>query len=108
MTAEKELKRRLEQASAVIAAARQTLAEGTLVDLAGLEGEVNDVCGKITELPPEDGGTLKSSLVSLAGDLDLLTEELKAAHEKVAGEIEGTSARQQAAKAYARGQAKGT
>jgi hypothetical protein len=104
MTHATALKRRLDKAAAVVASARRTLAGGDLVDLAGLDSEVDEICREINELAPEQGHSLRSALITLADGLDLLGQDLRATHEKVAAEIEDTSARQQAAKAYARGQ----
>jgi hypothetical protein len=97
------LKRRLEKAAAVVASAHRTLAGGDLIDLAGLDAEVEEICREITGLAPEQGDALKSSLIALADGLDSLSQDLRTTHEKIAAEIEGTSARQEAAKAYARG-----
>lgn len=107
MTDARTLKRHLEEASAVVASARQTLAEGNIVDLTGLEREVEEVCNSISALPGEESGTLRTALISLADDLDLLKKSLGEMHEKLAAEIEGTDARHRAAKAYGGGQAKG-
>jgi hypothetical protein len=106
MTETQALKRRLKEASAAIAAARQTLANGDLVDLGGLETEVDEICGGLTKVPAQEAQNLKSALISLANDLDLLSKDLNETHEKLAGEIEGVQARQRATKAYGRGKGK--
>lgn len=106
MTDAQALKRRLRDASAAVAAARRTLENGDIVDLGGLEKEIREICGGIASLPVDQAQDLKSPLLSLTDTLDLLGKDLKTMHERLAGEIKGLNARQQATKAYGGGKAK--
>ncbi|MGB8273879.1 MAG: hypothetical protein WCF16_01260, partial [Alphaproteobacteria bacterium] len=90
-------------AVAVVAASRQALAQGSLVDLTGLEGEVSDICRQLTTMPAAEAARFKPPLVALADDLDRLTEDLARSHKALGEELGGVSARHKAAKAYAKG-----
>jgi len=101
-----KLKRRLRAAAVVVDAARQALSQGGMVDLSGLETEVEDICHHIANVPPEEGHELKTALIVLADDLDRLSVDLSKMHRELAAEIDDTDTRQQAAMAYARNQNK--
>ena len=95
-----QLKQRLQAASAVVAAARQTIEDGNLVDLTGLEREVASICEGLNALPSAETPAFKAPLVALADDLDRLTHDLTRSQRKLGKEIGGVVLRQKVAKAY--------
>jgi hypothetical protein len=95
-----QLKRRLDAASAVVAAARKTLGDGSVVDLSGLEQEVATICKGLNALPIDEASAFKSPLIALADDLDMLTKDLTETHQKLSKEIGGVSMRHKVTKAY--------
>lgn len=97
-----QLKRRLDAASAVVAAARKSLDDGSIVDLTGLEQEVATICKGLNALPVEEASTFKGPLIALADDLDMLTKDLTETHEKLSNEIGGVAMRHKVTKAYAK------
>lgn len=94
------INRRLAAAATVVSEARRTIEQGNLVDLSGLETEVNTICEALRILPKGQGESLKPMLVSLAADLDTLTQALTAAHSKLVADIGALGNRQRAVKAY--------
>lgn len=75
-----------------VAEARRAVAEGTQIELAGLDGAVTRVCDAARELPPAERGPYAERLKELAQALDLLANDL--ARQDAAG------LRQQAQSAY--------
>lgn len=91
---------------AVVGAARQILADGRAVDLAGLEGRVVTLCEKVRTLPEQHAALYRPRLVALLDELDRLTAELEAQHQLVARELGSLVTRKHAVRAY--GKSRGT
>jgi hypothetical protein len=78
-----------------VAVARQTVAAGDFVDLAGFDGEVAALCEAIARLPQAAQPAIAAELGALLGELD----ELAAALTTQNG-VEAGTARRRAAQAY--------
>jgi len=91
---------RLQSASIVVAEARLAVERGDLVDLAGLDREVDGICKGLTGVNPEESESLKTALIALASDLDHLTAALSGAHKKLTKDLGELGNRQRAVKAY--------
>ena len=100
LTQTTKLVRRLQAASTVVAEAKAAVERGDLVDLAGLDREVDGICKGLTGVNPEDSESLRSALIALASDLDHLTSALSGAHKKLTKDLGELGNRQRAVKAY--------
>src|SRR4051812_46918642 len=78
-----------------VAVARQTVAAGDFVDLAGFDGEVAALCEAITRLPAAERPAIAAELGALLGELDELSAALTAQNG-----VEAGVARRRAAQAY--------
>ena len=63
---------------ATIAAAQRSVAEGAIVDLSGLDLEVEQVCATLILLPSEERAATADQLQRLSMALDRLAEAVKA------------------------------
>jgi len=95
-----KLVRRLQAASTVVSEARAAVERGHLVDLAGLDREVDGICKGLTGIDPKESESLKTALIALASDLDHLTAALSEAHKKLTKDLGELGNRQRAVKAY--------
>lgn len=100
MTDLAQIETKLEEASAGVAAARMLMAQGSPVDLVGLEGGIAEICDSIGGLPVDARQSLKNSLLGLIDDLNGLSETLAAQHAQLTEALKGTSSRQRAVSAY--------
>jgi hypothetical protein len=64
----------------LVAATRSAQAAGALLDLTGLDLEVERVCRALTESPGEQRHVHLAKLEALAASIDALTTDLKEAH----------------------------
>jgi hypothetical protein len=78
-----------------IAVARQTVAAGDFVDLAGFDGEVAILCEAIARMPAAEQPAMAVALGALLGELDALSTALTAQ-----SGTEADAARRRAAQAY--------
>lgn len=92
--------RQLDSISAMITEARQAIEEGAHIDLAEIQGLVQEVCESIQQAPPEDGGDAHQKILSMIDDLNLLAEELKIQQKETGADIIRRSVR----KSYTRNQ----
>jgi hypothetical protein len=90
----------LERAVAAIATAREAIAAGIFIDLAGLDRLVEAACVEAREAPAEVDDATAKRLVALLVDLDELAGELRAQHD--AAMRTPTPPHGEAAKAYKR------
>lgn len=90
----------LESISAMITEARQAVQEGAHVDLAEIQGLVQEVCESIQQNPPADGGDAHDKIMDMIGNLNLLAEELKIQQKETGADIIRRSVR----KSYTRNQ----
>lgn len=93
------------EAAAMVGTARSLIAEGKVVDLAGLESRVACVCGQLPSLPAPDRETLKSALIALMDGLGGLAEALNEQHGALAKQLAAVSKGKSAVSAYGAGAA---
>jgi hypothetical protein len=67
----------LEEITAMIAKARDSLSYGTSIDMQEIQGLVQEVCDSIQQNPPADEVGVHDKIVSTISNLNLLMEELK-------------------------------
>jgi hypothetical protein len=68
--------RRLADIAEAVAEARRALADGAMVDVAGLDAAVSEVCAAAEALPPHERRALADGLASLAEALDQLAADI--------------------------------
>ncbi|MDP6573085.1 MAG: hypothetical protein QGI06_06190 [Rhodospirillales bacterium] len=87
--------------ASLINAASGLLAEGKMVDLAGLQRNVDTLCQALRQVPPKEGQAARETIASLLDGLDTLAEALTAQYQDITCRLEG-AVRRQAAAAYDR------
>ncbi len=92
----------LDAVGAIIARSEADLAAGAVLDLAPLEGHIEELCTRIEGLPPGDGRALQPKLLALADDFGRLGRSIEAMMGEVKAEMGQVSGRQRAASAYAK------
>ena len=92
----------LDAVSGIVARTEAELAAGAGLDLAPMEGRIQELCTRIEDLPPGEGRALQPKLLTLADDFGRLGRSIEAMMSEVKAEIGGISGRQQAARAYAK------
>lgn len=85
-----------------LAAARQALDSGRIVDLSDLDAEARKVCESLTELPAETARGFQPSLLALIDDLEQLSKLIEGDLKVLGDAIGGNSQRRQATSAYGR------
>ena len=65
----------------LITQARELVATGHTIDLAGLSEKVGDFCTAIAEDPPADAESVTAMIEALVKDLNALAQEMKELHE---------------------------
>lgn len=90
----------LDQASSAISAARMLLAQGSVIDLNGLEEHVDTACRSVADLPLPERVTMKPRLVSLIESLNRLTDDMTVQHKELSDALQGLGQRRQALGAY--------
>lgn len=90
----------LQEVTSAVSLAQSKVEAGHLVDLAGLEHRVDELCQATLAMPREQAMPLKPALLSLVDDLNRLSECLKKQHREVAAELKDTRSHSQAAAAY--------
>lgn len=90
----------LSDAGAAIAKARDLLAGGNPIDLAGLDACVAKLCADIAGLPDGERKTVKPQLVGLIDNLNGLVESLSSQHKDLSATLKDITARQRAVSAY--------
>jgi hypothetical protein len=91
------------QCEAMVAAARDSLAEGAILDLRGLDAEVERVCASIATLPRGERPAAAEALQRLTAELDCLAEAVtaqQAAQQATQREADERAARGRATQAY--------
>lgn len=81
--------------------ARQTLAKGTIVDLAPIEQDVRWLCSSIDRLPGEHKKALHPRLLGLLEEINYLGENLRAGLGELAQLLGAAGERRRALSAYA-------
>ncbi len=76
---------KLEEEIAILATlitqARELVATGHTIDLAGLSEKVGDFCADIAENPPADAESVTAMIKALVNDLKALAQEMTELHE---------------------------
>ncbi len=103
MSALRDIQTQLDQTSGVIEGFRRSVAEGSVIDLTGLDQSIDVMCTAINELPADQRVTVKATLIGLLDDLNALVETLTIQQSKVSEGLKGVASRQQAVSAYGRG-----
>lgn len=103
MSALRDIQTELDQTSGVIERFRTCLAEGSVIDLTGLDRRIEGMCNAIIELPEDQRATVKATLIGLIDELNGLVEVLSRQQDKVSEELKGVASRQKAVSAYGKG-----
>lgn len=90
----------LDAAAAIVAGARQVLADGRAVDLAGLDQRIAGLCEAARMLPEPAAGGLKPRLVALLDDVDRLAADVEAQRALLTKALGSLAARRHAVAAY--------
>ena len=100
MTDANTIKLRITTLSRSIETACAAIDENAEINLSGVETAVEEICSEIASLPPEEGESLKDSLILLTDNIDKMDNKLKAVQEGLSTEIGNVTARQRATNAY--------
>ncbi|MDA1326101.1 MAG: hypothetical protein O3C34_15300 [Proteobacteria bacterium] len=100
MSALGDIQTQLEQTANVIEGFRCSVAEGSVVDLSGLDQSVEVMCTAINDLPAEQRVTVKATLIGLLDDLNTLVELLNMQQSEASEGLKGVASRQKAVSAY--------
>ena len=103
MSALTDIQTQLDQTSNVIERFRDSVAEGSVIDLTGLDQKIEGMCDAINELPADQRITVKSTLIGLIDDLNTLVESLTVQQDKVSEGLKGVISREKAVSAYGKG-----
>ncbi len=105
MSHSSEIMADLNAVDGVIARAEADLAAGAILDLSPLESRIAEICARIEDLPPGEGGALQAKLLALADTFGHLGRSIEATISEVKAEMGDVSGRQRAASAYAKSSA---
>ena len=83
----------------IIVAARDLVADGQLINLAPLEGEINRICQGLTSLSGPEAETVKPVLLSLMDELDRLAGEMRSRQAEYETELRELTTHANAARA---------
>jgi hypothetical protein len=83
-----------------VAAAQALTERNEAVDLAGIDGRVEEILDAVRRLPPSERSNLKPRLVSLLSGLNELARRIQAARDAIADDLRGLADGQRAAAAY--------
>jgi hypothetical protein len=100
MTAATSLHRDLDEVLGCVLLAQRALADGGLVDLAGMEERVSALCAAMRHIPRSDATPFEPRLVGLIEELGHLAAALDAARERTAADLGEAGSRRLAAEAY--------
>lgn len=100
MTAKHDIIAELQSVGGTIARAEASLAAGSILDLAPLEGIIEDLCHRIEGLPAEEGRDMQPRLLALIDDLGRLGRSIERALTELKGEMGEIAGRRHAVTAY--------
>lgn len=103
MSALKDIQMQLDQTACVIEGFRRSVAEGSVIDLTGLDRSIEEMCDAIKDLPEAERATVKRTLIGLIDDLNDLVDLLHIQHSKASEGLKGVTSRQKAVSAYGKG-----
>lgn len=72
-----EIREKMENLKTFIQDAEASVANGTMVDLTGLDRDIALICNKTVALPPEEARNLQPLMAELIGSLESLSRTLK-------------------------------
>ncbi len=93
MNTDAEILQKLENTIAMIAEARGAVSAGETVDLSDIQSRVQVLCESIQATPPDDTEAVEAAIVRMIDDLETLSEELKAHHERLGADVIRKAAR---------------
>jgi hypothetical protein len=93
---------RIAELTAIVTAARNIVAHGDQVNLAGFESRAEEVCRVIATTSVEEAATLVPALTLLLDNLDQLKRDLMDQHTRLARQLGDVNARTRAVRAYNR------
>ena len=96
-----ELAQQLDMLNAWVARLERDVAEGTEVDLSGLDSEVRQACEAVAQQPEETVAALRPRLTDLLAGMDRLDARLREQFEGIRAELQAHGRRSQANRAYA-------
>jgi hypothetical protein len=97
------LEHEIERISGAISAYRSAAAAGDLIDLSGVDGQVEALCNGIASAPHMDRAKFRNPLLALIDDLNGLVEILTSGQQAVSDDLNSVSSRQRAVSAYGKG-----
>lgn len=95
----------LQQIQSFITTASAHTGTGEELDLAGLDGTVQELCEHVLDLPKPEADAYREALAGLAGELNTLKARMEQAQAELREQLAALNARQKAAKAYTTGKA---
>lgn len=107
MTALSDIQAQLDQTSGIVDGFRRTIADGTLIDLTGLDQGVEEMCSAIAKLPADQRPSVKQALITILDALNGLVESLEEQQREASDGLKGIASRQQAVSAYGKGSVAG-
>lgn len=72
-----EIRVKMEKINRFILDSETAVRDGNMVDLAGLDKDVADICSQSVALPPEQGRDIQPLMADMIGNLERLSEALK-------------------------------
>ena len=103
MSALEEIQTQLDQTSDVIERFHGSVAEGSVIDLTGLDQKIEGMCIAINELPEHERITVKGTLIGLIDDLNALVGKLTIQQNRISEGLKGVTSREKAVSAYGKG-----
>lgn len=100
MTSADTLCQELARINDVVAAARDLVADGQLINVAPLEGEIGRICGGLGSLTGAEAEKVKAVLLSLMDELDRLAGEMRTRQDEYERELRALATHRKAAHAY--------
>lgn len=102
-----DIRAQLDRTVGLVGGFRRSTEAGMVVDLAGLDRSVEEICGTIERLPAAERPALKDALVCLLDELNALVAALETQQREISDSLKGISSRQRAVAAYGKGGAAG-
>ena len=100
MSALRDIQTQLDQTASVIERFHHSVAEGTVIDLTGLDQRIEGMCNAINDLPEDERASVKGTLIGLIDDLNALVELLTRQQDLVSESLKGVTSREKAVSAY--------
>ncbi len=99
---ETDINRRLDEAAAIVRAARETLAAGQPIALERLAAVVDGACVALSRLPAAEAKSFKERLIALYDDLDTLAAATAREYEQLRTALGDLGTHDRARAAYAK------